>query len=130
MPTAAAAADRDSGGLYRSGTVQVRVCQTAAAGHRPAPDGVKNGSELDTDCGGSCGKCGFGRCVRATRTALAAVCGGQRLMSRADKLPRASDCSAGHRERHPIASIPMGRAGSGLCGAVRHGDGRRRLDAL
>jgi hypothetical protein len=62
--TCSSASDCDSG-VCSGGTCQAPSCT----------DGLKNGNETDTDCGGSCGGCGLGKVCTAASDCQSSVCG-------------------------------------------------------
>src|SRR5215210_1896366 len=41
-------------------------------------DGIKNGTETDVDCGGSCGRCGNGRTCLVANDCMSGTCTGGR----------------------------------------------------
>ena len=47
---------------------------TPDAGVDPCKDGVKNGAEVDVDCGGNCGKCGAGKACTGSADCTGGFC--------------------------------------------------------
>ena len=77
-------------GDCQSGVCTGGICQAAACG-----DGVKNGTETDIDCGGTCGPCGVGKtCIQAADCAPA--------------LCSANKCGLGTGADGPLI-VPVGR---------------------
>ena len=65
------------GGACRSGSCVAAAPPTTAPPVPTCSDGVKNGSETDIDCGGSCPKCGTGKACQVNGDCVNDVCQSQ-----------------------------------------------------
>jgi hypothetical protein len=73
----------------------------------PAPtcsDGIKNGSESDVDCGGSCPRCANGRTCLSRNDCASGLCSGGTCGSCANRF----DCGTGAGGKDCFCSTPVG----------------------